>query len=89
MTTNPNDQPMMEIPVAEYEALIASCAAWRTWADGIHLGLTSGEAPNSYEGEPESIKYWVVKNWFDRAIQPQTDKEGILLKQLGKDNHDH
>ncbi len=77
MTTNPNDQPMMEIPVAEYEALIASCAAWREWADDMHSGLVE-------TGGKEPITRWVVDNWFEPTYQPQTDKEGILLKQPGK-----
>lgn len=77
MTTEPNQRPMMEIPVAEYEALIASCDAWRTWADEMHRGLVQ-------TGGKEPTTRWVIDSWFDPAFQPQTDKEGILLEQPGK-----
>ncbi len=73
MVTELNEQPMMEIPIADYEALIASCAAWREWADEMERGLIDEW------GDLESFPYWIVE-CFDSHKQPQTDKEGILLK---------
>lgn len=73
---------MMEIPIAEYEVLMASCDAWRTWADEMHRGLVNTIVLN------KPITRWVIDSWFEPESIPQTDKEGILLKLPGKGNHD-
>lgn len=78
MTTESNEQPMMEIPIEEYELLMASCDAWRVWAGEMHRGLVNTIVLN------KPITQWVLDSWFQPAFQPPTDKEGILLKLPGK-----